>query len=53
MSDFLIEDKKFIKIRKLGSFDSFFIQPYARMLKGEEVKKGRVSGYFSADKKNI
>lgn len=49
----IIEDKKFISIKGLGEFESFFIQPYARVLGGEQVKKGKVSGYFSADEKRL
>lgn len=48
----LIENKEFIRIPKLGRMESFFIQPYAK-LKGEKVKKGRVSGYFSCDEKRL
>lgn len=49
----VIEKKKFIKIKELGNFESFFIQPYAKVLGGEKVKKGKVSGYFSSDKKRL
>ncbi|MFH0732144.1 MAG: DUF3108 domain-containing protein [Candidatus Omnitrophota bacterium] len=49
----VIEDKKFIRIKELGNFESFFIQPYAKELNGEKVKKGKVSGYFSADEKRL
>jgi len=49
----IIEDKKFITIKGLGSFESFFIQPYAKELGGEQVKKGKVSGYFSADERRL
>lgn len=49
----VIEDKKFIRIKEMGNFESFFIQPYAKILGGEQVKKGRVSGYFSCDEKRI
>ncbi len=48
-----IEDKKFIEISGLGNFESFFIQPYAKEIGGEQVKKGKVSGYFSADEKRL
>jgi hypothetical protein len=46
------ESKGFIRMPKFGKVGSFYIQPYAK-LKGEEVKKGRVSGYFSCDPKRI
>ena len=49
----VIEDKKFINIKGLGNFESFFIQPYAKVLGGEKVRKGRVSGYFSSDEKRL
>ncbi len=49
----VIEDKKFIKIKGLGDFESFFIQPYAKTLDGKKVRKGKVSGYFSADEKRL
>ena len=49
----VIEDKKFINIKNLGDFESFFIQPYAKVLGGEKVKKGKVSGYFSADEERL
>lgn len=48
-----IEDKKFISIKELGNFESFFIQPYAKELKGDLVRKGKVSGYFSCDEKRL
>ena len=44
--------KECVRLPRLGKFDAFYIQPYAK-LKGEEVKKGRVSGYFSFDEKRI
>ena len=49
----VIEDKKFINIKGLGNYESFFIQPYAKVIGGEKVRKGRVSGYFSSDKKRL
>ncbi len=49
----IAEDKKFIKISELGDFESFFIQPYAKEIGGEQVKKGKVSGYFSADERRL
>lgn len=49
----VIEKKRFIKIKGLGDFESFFIQPYAKKLGGEKVKKGKVSGYFSSDEKRL
>jgi len=32
--------------------EAFYVQPYAK-LKGKDVRKGRVSGYFSADERKI
>jgi hypothetical protein len=48
----LIKETQFIRIPKMGRVESFYIQPYAK-LKGEQVKKGRVSGYFGCDKRRI
>jgi len=48
----VIESKGFVRIPKMGKKESFYIQPYAK-LKGEKVKKGRVSGYFSCDSKRV
>lgn len=48
----VIKDKKFLKLHKLGIFEAFYLQPYAK-LKGEKVKKGKVSGYFSCDEQRI
>jgi len=48
----LVESKEFIRIPKFGTRESFFMQPYAK-LKGEDVKKGRVCGYFSCDEKRL
>lgn len=49
----VIEDKKFIKIKELGNFETFFIQPYAKVMGAEQVKKGKVSGYFTSDEKRL
>ena len=49
----VVEKKKFIKIKDIGNYESFFIQPYAKELGGEEVRKGKVSGYFNADQDRI
>lgn len=50
---FGVADKaKRIKIPRSGFREAFRIQPYAR-LKGEVVKKGSSSGYFSCDQKRI
>jgi len=48
----LIESKEHIRVPRLGKRKSFYIQPYAK-LKGEKVKKGKVSGYFSTDSKRL
>lgn len=48
----LVENKGFIRIPKYGRKEAIYIQPYAK-LKGEQVKKGRVSGYFSCDERRI
>ena len=48
----LVKGKDIIRIPKLGKKRAFYIQPYAR-LEGEEVKKGKVSGYFSSDEKRL
>ncbi|NQT89801.1 MAG: DUF3108 domain-containing protein [Candidatus Omnitrophica bacterium] len=48
----LIEGKGIVRIPKLGRQKSFYIQPYAK-LKGQKVKKGRVSGYFSCDERRL
>jgi len=49
----VIEKKRFITIKELGNFETFFIQPYAKVLGGKRVKKGKASGYFSADEKRL
>jgi hypothetical protein len=46
------ESKDYIRIPRFGKKPAFHIQPYAQ-LKGEDVKKGRVSGYFSTDNKRL
>jgi hypothetical protein len=48
----VIEEKDFIRLPRLGRNPAFRIQPYAQ-IKGEQVKKGRVSGYFSVDAKRL
>lgn len=48
----LIQSKGFIWVPTLGKREAFYIQPYAQ-LEGEEVKKGKLSGYFSCDKRRI
>jgi hypothetical protein len=48
----MVESKEFIRVPKLGVKEVFHIQPYAK-LKGEEVKKGKASGYFSCDKERL
>jgi hypothetical protein len=44
----VIETKDFIRLPKIGRKAAFHIQPYAQ-LQGEQVKKGRVSGYFGVE----
>jgi len=48
----VIDTIDYINLPKIGKKPAFHIQPYAQ-IKGEEVKKGRVSGYFSADSKRM
>ena len=43
----LIEKKAFIKLGNV-TYETFYVEPYA-VLKGERVKKGNASGYFSCD----
>lgn len=44
----VIQRKTKISVPAAKTKDVFYVQPYAK-LKGKEVRKGRVSGYFSAD----
>jgi hypothetical protein len=46
------DGKKNIKLPKIGLREGFHLQPYAR-LKGEMVRQGKVSGYFSCDGKRV
>jgi hypothetical protein len=48
----IIEAKDYIRLPRFGKKAAFYIQPYAQ-LEGEQVKKGKVSGYFSADSRRI
>ena len=48
----VIESKDYIRLPRFGKKPAFHIQPYAQ-LEGEQVKKGRVSGYFSVDEKRL
>jgi hypothetical protein len=48
----VIETKDYIRLPRLGKRSAFYIQPYAQ-IEGEQVKKGRVGGYFSADSKRV
>jgi hypothetical protein len=48
----IIEAKDYIRVPILGRKAAFYVQPYAQ-IEGEQVKKGRVGGYFSADSKRI
>ena len=47
----LIEKKAFIKLGNV-TYETFYVEPYA-VLKGERVKKGNASGYFSCDNLRI
>lgn len=47
----LIEKKAFIRVGNV-SYETFYVEPYA-VLKGERVKKGSASGYFSCDNLRI
>ena len=47
-----IEAKDYIRLPRLGKKAAFYIQPYAQ-IEGEQVKKGRVGGYFSADSRRV
>jgi hypothetical protein len=42
----------YIRLPRIGRIPAFHIQPYART-DGEEVKKGKVSGYFGADERRL
>lgn len=44
--------KEFVRIPRKEPQEAFHVQPYAK-LKGELVKKGKASGYFSCDEKRI
>ena len=48
----VIEAKDYIRLPRLGKKAAFYIQPYAQ-IGGEQVKKGRVGGYFSADSRRL
>ena len=48
----LIDKKTFIKTKNFGIKEVFHVQPYAK-LKGEVVKKGTASAYFSCDGKRV
>ena len=48
----IVEAKDYVRLPRLGRKAAFYIQPYAQ-IEGEEVKKGRVSGYFSTDSKRL
>lgn len=48
----LIESKTFINLPRIGRSAAFHMQPYAE-LNGERVKKGKLSVYFSCDKKRL
>jgi len=44
--------KRRISVPAMKRKEAFYVQPYAK-LKGKDVRKGRVSGYFSADERKI
>jgi len=46
----LIQSKMFIRLPKIGENEAFQLLPYAK-LQEKKVDKGRVSAYFSCDKK--
>jgi hypothetical protein len=48
----IIESKDYVRLPRMGRKAAFYIQPYAQ-IEGEQVKKGRVGGYFSADSRRI
>ncbi|MFC1645986.1 DUF3108 domain-containing protein [Candidatus Omnitrophota bacterium] len=48
----LIQRKTTISVPALRKKEVFYLQPYAK-LKGELVRKGKVSGYFSCDKRRL
>jgi hypothetical protein len=48
----IVESKDYIRVPGLGRKAAFYIQPYAQ-IEGEQVKKGRVGGYFSVDSRRI
>lgn len=48
----LIEKKEFIRLRGLGTFESFLVLPYAK-LGEDEFKRARLCGYFSTDPSRI
>lgn len=48
----VVESKRHVRVSCIGDVPAFYIQPYAR-IREEDVKKGKVSGYFSADSKRI
>jgi len=49
----LVRTKKFVRLPRIGRKAAFHIQPYAKVITGSKVKRGRVSGYFSCDKYRI
>lgn len=48
----IIESKGYIRLPRVGKKPAFYIQPYAQ-IEGEQVKKGKASGYFSVDSKRL
>jgi len=48
----MMERKEWIELPELGSFEAFFMAPYA-ILRGKRVRKGKVCGYISCDDQRI
>ena len=46
------DNKKFVRVPRLGRRAAFHLQPYA-LLAGDIVEKGRASGYFSCDSRRV
>jgi hypothetical protein len=48
----VIQSTMLINLPRLGQKEAFLLQPYAK-LKSGNVRKGKVSGYFSCDKRRL
>lgn len=48
----VIQSTTFINLSKLGRKEAFLMQPYAR-LNGDNVRKGKIRGYFGCDKRRL